>query len=381
MIFNWKKERRPYICLAPMAGYTDSAFRQIIKEIAPNSILFSEMVSSDGLKYNSRTNQNLIKFKRLEKPLIVQLFGKVPENFAIAAKIVEEMGADGIDINMGCPAHKVVKSNHGAALIKNPKLAQEIIQATVEASNLPVSVKTRLGWENEESLIDFGKMIEKSGAKVVTIHGRTYKQGFSGSANWKPIYELKKELKISVIGNGDICSIEDAKEKLKNLDGFMVGRATFGNPWLMQELDDYFYGKEKTRRTSVSMSEAKTDTEGGNSQSSFIKLTLVKKDFIQKGRGNLKVQVRDIELPKDQKQTVTPNSQENDTVTHWFKYKKPVILKHCKYAIKMKGERIAMNEMRKHLAMYVKGLPNAKELRRKLVLVNNQEEVKNILSF
>lgn len=320
MTFNWNQEKKPYVCLAPMAGYTDSAFRQIVKEIAPETITFSEMVSSDGLRYNSRTNKNLMKFDKIERPFIVQLFGKVPENFAISAKIVEEMGADGIDINMGCPANKVIKSQHGASLIKNPKLAQEITQATTEATKLPVSVKTRLGWENSVDLIDFCQGIEKSGAKALTIHGRTYKQAFGGVADWEPIYKLKQELKIPVIGNGDIQTLKDAKEKLKNLDGFMVGRGTFGNPWLMQEITEYFYHNKKKKTT-----------------------------------------------------------EENNFIKNWTKFYKPVILKHCERAIKTKGERIAMNEMRKHLAMYVKGLPNARELRMKLVLVKNLAEVEEIL--
>ncbi len=305
-----------------MAGYSDSAFRQIIKEIAPETITFSEMVSSDGLRYNSKTNKNLMQYKEIERPFIVQLFGKVPEHFSIAAKIVEEMGADGIDINMGCPAHKVIKSNHGAALIKNPLLAQEITQATSEATKLPVSVKTRLGWENEGTLVDFCKGIEKAGAKAMTIHGRTYKQAFTGSANWEPIYQLKKELQIPVIGNGDIGSIENAEEKLKNLDGLMVGRATFGNPWVIRELTEYFY--------------------------------------------------------HDQAPEKRAKIQSKEFTSYWIKYHKPTILKHCESAVEMKGERIAMNEMRKHLAMYVKGLPNASELRKKLVLVNSLKEVKTI---
>lgn len=311
-----------------MAGYTDSAFRQIVKEVAPNVVTFSEMVSSDGLRYNSGTNKNLMEYKELERPFIVQLFGKVPENFEIAAKIVEEMGADGIDINMGCPAAKVIKSNHGAALIKNPTLAQEITEATVKATKLPVSVKTRLGWEDDSTLINFCKGIEKAGASIMTIHGRTYKQGFRGEANWNPIYKLKEELNIPVMGNGDIRSPQDAEDKIKNLDGFMVGRAVFGNPWLMQELDEYFYGE-----------------------------------------GEINPRIK----PEDDK------DNPDTFLKYWIKYQKPIILKHAEYAAENKGERIGMNEMRKHLAMYVKGLPGATELRKKLVLVNSVEDVRKIL--
>ena len=321
MTFSWKNQRQPYICLAPMAGYTDSAFRQIVKEIAPEVILFSEMVSSDGLKYNSKTNLNLIKRAEIEKPFIVQLFGKKPENFQAAAKIMEENGADGIDINMGCPANKVIKSSHGAALIKSPELAEEIVQATAEATKLPVSVKTRLGWDDDANLVSFCQKMEKAGAKMLTIHGRTYKQGFRGEANWEPIYNLKKVLNIPVIGNGDIKSAKDAQDKLQNLNGIMVGRATFGNPWLMQEICDVLLHNQS--------------------------------------------------IPK------TPEN----IVSIWIKIHKPLIIKHCEKAVACKGERIAMNEMRKHLAAYVKGLPNASELRSKLVLVKNIKEVKKHLQM
>lgn len=333
MSFSWKSQTHPFLCLAPMAGYTDSAFRQIVKELAPETITFSEMVSSDGLRYNSRTNKNLMNFKSVERPFIVQLFGKIPENFAIAAKMVEAIGADGIDINMGCPAHKVIKSSHGAALIKNPLLAQEIVKATAEATKLPVSVKTRLGWEDSENLIEFCRGIEKAGAQAITIHGRTYRQAFGGTADWEPIYALKKELKIPVIGNGDIKSTEDAEAKLQNLDGIMVGRATFGNPWLMQELTEYFYKNKKKQDFSTPSFSAETSQDSGR----------------------------------------------NDAILYWIKHHKPIILKHCKYAIEMKGARIGLTEMRKHLATYVKGLPNAGELRTKLVLVESLEEVEEIL--
>ena len=136
---------------------------------------------------------------------------------------------------MGCPSKKVVKSEHGIALRKKPDLAYKLIKAVVHATKLPVSVKTRLGWSSADGLIEFGLGVQNAGANLITVHGRTYTQGFSQKADYRPIYELKKHLKIPVIGNGDIMSITDSRTKLKNLDGFMIGRAAIGNPWVFSE--------------------------------------------------------------------------------------------------------------------------------------------------
>ena len=169
----------------------------------------------------------------IERPFIVQVFGHAPEHFLTAAKVIEQMGADGIDINMGCPAAKVVSSCHGAALIRNPQLAAELLHAAVKAVSIPVSVKTRLGWDTHETLIPFCQALEQAGAQAGAIHGRRYNDKFSGKANWYPIYELKKNVSVPVIGNGDIASAADVVAKIGNLDGVMVGRGTFGNPWVM----------------------------------------------------------------------------------------------------------------------------------------------------
>ena len=236
MSFNWEKLRKPYVILAPMAGYTDSSFRQLIKEIAPPVVCITELISADGLSYGSWKTEAMLKFNEIERPHILQLFGKKIEHFAKAVKIAESMGFDGVDINMGCPARKVVNSMHGSALIKTPDLAFEIVETCVKNTKLPVSVKTRLGWEDDSTLDDFCLGLQNAGAQMITIHGRTTKQAFTGQANWEPIYRVKKKLSIPVTGNGDIMSGEMAKERLKNLDGVMVGRATFGNPWIMGEV-------------------------------------------------------------------------------------------------------------------------------------------------
>lgn len=248
MTFRWKDQPKPMLCLAPMEGYTDSSYRQLIKMVAPKTICFTEFTSSDGLKYGSSKSFKKMEFKEIERPLIAQIFGNEPEHFAECAKLLTEMGVDAIDINMGCPSGKVVKSCHGSALFEHPELAQEIVSATQAATHLDVSVKMRIGFNTFDlpTLLKFTKALEEAGAKHLALHGRTTKQKYTGEANWDPIYEVKKHANIPVTGNGDIRSIEDVKNKLKNLDGVMVGRATFGNPWVMAEISAFLNGEEYT---------------------------------------------------------------------------------------------------------------------------------------
>lgn len=237
--FTWKlqAEKGPIVALAPMDGYTDSAFRQTVKILEPRSVVFCEFVSADGLSRAPKKMERLVQFnEKLERPYIVQMFGKNPEAFAEAARFLEDFGVDGIDINYGCPAKKVVGSGHGSDLIRNSCLAADIVAAVKKTVKIPVSTKTRLGWESAETLIPFiGKLIE-AGSSMVTIHGRTVKQAYMGKADWEPIYELKKKHPdVPILGNGDITSGIVAKEKIKNLDGVMIGRASFGNPWICKE--------------------------------------------------------------------------------------------------------------------------------------------------
>lgn len=331
-----KKDNKPLLVLAPMAGYTDSAFRQLCREFGAD-IVVSELISADAIAYGkfriknnelrimdrggrviaegkNRATAEMLSFSQKERPFVVQLFGKYPEKFAKAAKWVsEELKPDGIDINMGCPARKVVGSDHGAALLKNPDLAVEIVKAVKENTKLPVSVKTRLGWDSDEQILDFAPKLVESGVDAIIIHGRTYKDGFKGKARWHNIYQAKKlisyQLKscCSVIGNGDISSYEEAMERANNgaveLDGVAIGRAAFGKPWIFK------------------------NTELGIKNSAL----------------------------------------------------KELILRHARLAQKTKGER-GIIEMRKHLLAYTKGLPNAKELRRELVEVEAIGEIKRIIN-
>lgn len=240
MTHNWKEftEKGPIVALAPMDGYTDSAYRQVTKIVEPRTIVFCEFVSADGLSRAPKKMARLVQFNpKIERPYVVQMFGKNPEAFVEAAKFLEDFGVDAIDINYGCPAKKVVGSGHGSDLIRNQCLAAEIVHATQKAVSIPVSIKTRLGWTDDSTLIPFVGNLISAGAKMITIHGRTVKQAYMGEAAWQPIYDLKKAYPDTpILGNGDITSGEVAKEKIKNLDGVMIGRGSFGNPWIFKEV-------------------------------------------------------------------------------------------------------------------------------------------------
>lgn len=188
-----------------------------------------------------------------EFPLIMQLFGKEVEFFVEGGKILEEMGVAGIDINMGCPTCKITSNECGSALLKNPQLAAEIVYALSRAVSVPVSVKTRLGFDcyEEKRFLDFCTGVQDAGAKLLTLHGRTRKQAFSGVADWEPIYMAKRLLKIPVIGNGDIVSVEDVFTRLQTLDGVMIGRATLGNPWLIAEIVAAIRGETYVRPKDI----------------------------------------------------------------------------------------------------------------------------------
>ena len=235
---SWLEVKRPIVCLAPMDGVTNSAYRQIVRSLSKDVILFSEFTSVDGLVRSEHVRLRL-DYEPCEHPFFMQLFGNSPEIFAEACRMVEDRGIWGVDINMGCPAKKIVHSQHGSALMQNPDAACRIVEAIRKACSLEVSVKTRLGWKDEKNLISFAKALESAGASMLTIHGRTYNQAFKGESDWQPIYELKRHLTIPVIGNGDIRNFNHGLEHLGNLDGFMIGRAAIGNPWCFQDRRKY----------------------------------------------------------------------------------------------------------------------------------------------
>lgn len=320
MKFSWDKIKKPIVCLAPMAGWTDSAYRQIVKKLCPGIICFSELISVDAIVHGNKKTIKMLEFDKNEHPLIVQLFGKTPKFFVEAGKKLEKMGVAGIDINMGCPAKKVTKASHGSALLKDPTLAFEIVRQLANSLKIPISVKTRIGYEkyDEKNFLDFVKNIEKAGAKAITIHGRTKNQEFSGKADWDPIYSIKKYLKIPVIGNGNIDSPLIAKKRLKNpkygvtLDGIMIGRASFGNPWILSQTWASLHGK---------------------------------------------------------KPTATPN----------FHQKIPLIINHLNLSLKIHGEVVGLMEIKKHLGAYLKGFENSSKYRKEIMESKNPKIILNIL--
>ena len=360
----WQKLKKPIKVLAPMAGYTDSAFRLMCKKFGAD-VVISELVSADAIAFGkfsvsnsqfsikvtgkkNNSTADLLSFYEVERPFIVQLFGKNPANFAKAAKwITENLKPDGIDINMGCPARKVVGSDHGAALLKNPALAVEIVKAVKENTNLPVSVKTRLGWENDDEILEFAPLLADAGISAIIIHARTYKDGFSGVARWENIYKIKEKLgkNITVIGNGDVgltnkfeirnpksetnLKFQNSNDKNQTancqlptadlLDGYAIGRASFGKPWI-------FGDAEKNPKS----------------------------------------------LPADAShQTMQAGEIRNSKL-------KEIILEHAKLAEKTKGEK-GIVEFRKHLLAYLKGFPDAKKLRLEAVKVSSLADVEKIL--
>ncbi|OGN06017.1 MAG: hypothetical protein A2746_01575 [Candidatus Yanofskybacteria bacterium RIFCSPHIGHO2_01_FULL_44_22] len=236
----WTKLKKPIIMLAPMADVTDTVFRQIVAHCGAPDVFFTEFVPCDGLCSEGKKNLlKTLKFnKKIERPIVVQFFGSKPKNFYKCAKLAQKLGFDGIDINMGCPDKKVEKQGAGAALIKTPKLAQKIITETKRgAGKLPVSVKTRIGF-NKSDIETWIPCLLKAEPAAIILHGRTRKEMSKVPAHWDLIGEAAEIVKKSghktlIIGNGDISLLADAKEKAKryNLDGIMVGRGIFANPW------------------------------------------------------------------------------------------------------------------------------------------------------
>lgn len=227
--------KNPFI-LAPLAGYTNLPFRLLCREFGA-ALCYSEMVSSHGLVYGGSKTKHLCRTVDTERPVAIQLFGHDPEIMGEAAAILAELDIDIIDINMGCPARKVVKKGGGAALMQNPKQAAAILEEVCAKSSKPVTVKIRSGVDKSHiTAVDFARMAEGCGVKAVAVHGRTWSQAFSGLADWDIIGLVKKAVTIPVIGNGDITTYNDGLDMIASTgcDGVMIGRAALGNPWVFQ---------------------------------------------------------------------------------------------------------------------------------------------------
>lgn len=317
---KWKikdLEIKNRIVFAPMAGVSNISYRQIIKEMGAG-LIYSEMISTLGIKYNGKKTIDLINFEETERPISIQIFGSDIESFVNAAKYIEEnFHPDIIDINMGCPVPKVaIKSQAGSALLKDPDKIYEIVKNVVENTNTPITVKIRSGWDEKNiNAVEVAKKIEKAGASAVAIHARTRSQGYSGKANWDIIKEVKASVNIPVIGNGDITTIYEAEKMLKETkcDAIMIGRATLGNPWFIKECVEY----------------------------------------IENGKI--------INKPTD-------------------KEKIDMILHHYNLLKKYTNERTALLEIRTHALWYLKGIPGTKEIKTKICQAKTEEEFLKIIN-
>ena len=301
-------------CLAPMAGVADRAFREIcVKYGACYTV--GEMASSKGLMYSDKKTAELLEVYDAERPMAVQLFGDDPKVMALAARKSMEFKPNAIDINMGCPAPKIANNGSGSALMKNPKLAGEIVAAVRNATDLPVTVKFRKGWdENSVNAVEFAKIIEANGADALAVHGRTRTQMYMPPVDIDIIKKVKDNVSIPVIGNGDIIDVITAKEMYEktNCDLIMIGRGALGSPWLFKQIEEY-------------LSTGKVLTN--------------------------------------------PSLEE----------KMEIMLEHISLAIKYKGEKIGIRESRKHCVWYLKGMRGAAEFRRKCGYIDTYDDLKDLV--
>ncbi len=292
--------------LAPMAGVSDIAYRLLAKEQGA-AMVCTEMVSAMGIKYSNEHTKDLLYMEPTEHPVSMQIFGSDPEAIALGAKTVEAAGADILDINMGCPVKKIVSSGDGSALMKTPDLAAKVAEAAVKAVSIPVTVKMRVGWdEQSKNVLSFAKRIESTGVAAIAIHGRTREQMYSGTADCSWIKLVKEELSIPVMGNGDVVDALTAKRMLDETgcDGILVGRGAQGNPWIFKEIHHYLETGELLAEPT-------------------------------------------------------------------FEDKLTMLLRHFELLQKYKGERLAVREIRTHAGWYLKGLPQSARWRNEINTVSS----------
>lgn len=304
-----KVELENNILLAPMAGITDLPFRVMCKNYGAG-LVCTEMASSKAIFYNDKKTKDILKIEGEKRPIQAQIFGSDIESLKVAAEYVSEF-ADILDINMGCPAPKVVKNGDGSKLLLDLEKVEEIVTEVVKSSKVPVSVKIRKGW-NEESIValEAAKIIEKSGASMITIHGRTRAEFFSGDVDLDIIRKVKESVNIPVIGNGNIVDEASALKMFEytGVDGIMIGRAAIGNPWLFKRIIHFLQTGEKLQEIS---SKEKLET----------------------------------------------------------------IIKHIELEVAKKGEKVGIQELRKHMACYIKNLPNASKIRVRINQISRKDEL------
>jgi tRNA-dihydrouridine synthase B len=242
----------PPTVLAPMAGITDEYFRKIVKQVGGVGLVTMEFVSADSIALGIEKTREMMRFCESERPLSIQIYGSKPDPMASAARYVQEIGADIVDINMGCPANQVLKGCAGAALMGDLALARRIVAACRKQVSIPLTVKFRLGLDSARiNYLELGRICEGEGVDAVALHGRTAKQMYSGHAAWENVARLKEHLSIPVMGNGDVVEPEDAfgLQAQSGCDGVMIGRASMKNPWIYKQIEDIAAGRPKTQPT------------------------------------------------------------------------------------------------------------------------------------
>lgn len=303
------------LALAPMAGITDLPFRLICRRLGCGMTV-SEMVSAKGLLYKNVKTTEMLRIDDGERPTAIQLFGSVPAELAEAARMVEASGADMIDFNMGCPVPKIVNNGEGSALMKNPQLAHDILAAMVKAVKIPVTVKFRAGWDdNNRNAVEIARAVEAAGVSAVAVHGRTRQQFYEGKADWSIIADVKQAVKVPVFGNGDIFTVADGLRMLEQTgcDGLMIGRGADGNPWLFTALAAALRGEPQPQPPSL-------------------------------------------------------------------KERLAQAAEHLEMLIAYKNEVVAVKEMRRHISAYLKGMPHAAEFRGRFHKVDTQEQFSQLLA-
>ncbi len=251
-------EVKSRVLQAPLSGVTDLVFRRLVRRYAPDSMMYTEMVNATGLHYLKEL-PIIMEVDPQERPISIQLFDCRPDFLAEAAQKAVAEGADTVDINMGCPVNKITKNGGGSSLLRQPEVAEAIVREVVKAVDVPVTVKTRIGWNDQEiTILDFAQRMEDAGAQMITVHGRTRAQGYNGNARWEWIARVKEILTIPVIGNGDIFSVDAAVRCLEQTgaDGVMCSRGTLGYPFLVGEIDHFLKtGEELLPPTPIQLLE------------------------------------------------------------------------------------------------------------------------------